>query len=893
MNICIRNNLRIYFLLFVLLCSSLFLTAQTDLLAPKIDFEVKNRLLKDVLIQLSHQSQIAISTPSNILPSKRITLKVNNQSVNSILKKILKGSAIDFKIEEQQILLFKKIPSTSYFTISGYIKEKGSGERLVLATVFEKKLGKGISSNEYGFYSISLPKGSNDLEFSYTGSKTLSKKINLKNNIVLDVELDASVLLKEVLVTSKKITNTISVNTNTASLPIQQLREVPSLGGEPDLIRGLSVLPGITTGPDGFGGIYIRGGNVDQNLFLLDGVPIYYPLHTGGIYSVFDERIIKNAQLYKGDAPARYGGKLSSVLDVQMKEGNQNKFAGHLGIGLITANASLEGPIQKEKSSFIITARQSIFHTYLKPISRLIKERKGDTGQTDHSFTDFNSKINFSIGKKDQLHLSVYHGKDHFIDDNRSETQQIELKSTEHNQNLDWGNTITALRWNHLFNDKLFANTTLTSSRFHFQSREFYQEDSITSTQEETTPQEDQLFYSLYSSSIVDQSLKVDFNYLPNLMHSVRFGADATIHNFKPGAFTIDRHSIIPIRDLNNPDSITSYSNTIPSYEYNVYVEDNIRFSDKFRINAGLRTSLLTVQGTNYWTVQPRISAYYKLSDRLLLQSSFGRNNQNHHLLTTSGVGLPSDLWVPATAKVKPQTAWQGSIGLTKLFSRKVSLDITGYYKQMNSLISYQEGSSFLVESIVLNAFDWESKVATGKGKSYGIEINLEKKLGRFRGWMNYTWSKSLRQFETINFGEAYDFKFDRPHSFKVTGLYQINPRISFSANWSYQSGLPTTLPTSEYTFYSSNIFAPTTVLSIGEKNKFRLPNYHRLDIEFAITLDKQNKQLLKVGLYNAYNRKNPLYYRLKDKVDQPGEKEFVQVTLLPILPSINYSVTF
>lgn len=889
MNICLKQLC----VLFVLLCSSLSLSAQADLLTQRIDFEVENLLLKDALIQVSHQSQVAISAPSNLLPNRRITLQAKNQSLNSILKKILKGSSVSFKVEEQEILLFKNLPPIPSFTISGYIKEKSSGERLALATVFEKNLGKGISSNEYGFYSISLPKGFNDLEFSYTGCHTLSKKINLKNNIILDVELDASVLLKEVLVTSKKATNTVSVNTNTASLPIQQLRMVPSLGGEPDLIRGLSVLPGITTGPDGFGGIYVRGGNVDQNLFLLDGVPIYYPLHSGGIYSVFDERIIKNAQLYKGDAPARYGGKLSSVLDVQMREGNQNKFAGHLGVGLITANASLEGPIQKEKSSFIVTLRQSIFHTYIKPISRQLKERKGDIGQTNHSFTDFNSKINFSIGKRDQLYLSVYHGKDHFADDNLSENQQFVPKSIEHNQNLDWGNTITALRWNHLFNDKLFANTTLTSSKFHFQSKEFYQERSSAAVQEETTTIVDPLFYSLYSSSIADKSLKIDFNYLPNLIHNIRFGADATIHNFKPGAFTVDQHSIIPIQDLSNPDSITSYSNTIPTYEYNAYVEDNIRLSNRFRAHLGLRTSLLSVQGTKYWSIQPRISAFYKLTDRLLLQSSFGKNNQNHHLLTTSGVGLPSDLWVPATAKVRPQTAWQGSVGFTKLFNQSISLDVTGYYKQMNNLIAYQEGSSFLIESIVLNASDWESKVTTGKGKSYGVEINLEKKLGRIRGWMNYTWSKSLRQFETLNFGETYDFKFDRPHSFKITGLYKIKPRISFSANWSYQTGLPTTLPTSEYTFYSSNVFAPTTVLNIGEKNKFRLPDYHRLDIELIILLDKYSKQILKFGLYNAYNRKNPLYYRLKDKVDQPGEKEFVQVTLLPILPSLSYSITF
>jgi len=885
-----KQPLVVFFLVF-----SFCAAAQSALLSKRIDFSVKEVVLKEAIVRLSHQTRIAFSSSGNILTEKKISLSLQDETIETVLHQLLENSGVTFKIKEEQVILVKVAASPTYYTISGYIKEKESGERLAHATVFEKYSQTGISSNEYGFYSISLPKGTAILNYSYTGCQTLNKKVQLKKDLSLDIGLTSSVLLEEVLVLSKEKEDFIKVSSNTSILPIQQIKLLPSLGGEVDLIRTISSLSGVNTGTDGFGGIQIRGGNVDQNLVLLDGVPVYNPLHTGGIYSIFDADVIQGVQLYKGTAPARYGGRLSSVLDVKMKEGNRHKMVGRLSVGLTTAKASLEGPIQQGNSSFLIAFRQSLFNSYFIPISKKIKERKGDTGQTAHDFSDFNSKINFALGKKDQLYFSVYHGSDAFMDENKSELETVNAtRSTQHDQSLDWGNTILALRWNHLFYDKLFVNTTLTSSKFHFQSEEYYQAAILTAGQGETNLDSQNLFYSLYNSSIADKAVKIDLTYLPSTRHSIRFGGEFIAHKFRPGAFTVDQYSSIAIADIIHPDSVISNSNPINSQEYSLYLEDKWSISKRLRIDFGLRTTVLAVQATKYWSVQPRFSTRFQLTDRFLLHANFGKTNQNLHQLSTSGIGLPSDLWVSATADIRPQSAWQGSIGLTSSILKGFSLDIIAYQKEMQHLIAYQEGANFLIESIVLDAADWESKVTSGKGKSYGLEFSLKKEVGQLTGWLNYTWSKSTRQFESINNGQAYNFKFDRRHSFKIAGVYQIHPKWSVSGTWSYQTGLPTTLPTSEYTFYSSNLFSPTTVLNTGQKNSFRLPAFHRLDLEMTFDLGKRSgRQLLKMGVANAYNRKNPLYYRLKEKRDGSGEKEFVQVSLLPILPSLSYSLRF
>ncbi len=864
-----------------------------SILDKKINFRASQTTLKAAIFKLSEQTNIGFTFSGAIIPKKVVAVNFQQEKLGAILAHLFDQTGVGYKFVDNQIILFKKGKiETKYLTISGYIKDAETGERLIAANVFESELEKGIATNEYGFYSITLPAGNRNLNFSFLGYKPSIKKIRLKKNTQLDIFLKPSLTLSEVIISSKGTLKSVNTPYNATKIPVAEMNQLPILGGEEDLLRMVHSLPGVQTGADGFGGLHVRGGSADQNLILLDGVPVYNATHLGGLFSIFNNSAIKNAQLYKGNFPARYGGRLSSVLDVRTKEGNQKKWAGMTGLSLTAVKAVLEGPIVQNKSSFFVSFRRSIFDTYLKPISRRIKQKKGDKGVTRHSFADFNSKINFRLTKKDEVFLSFYHGRDNFKDENNSTTSSaLDFKNINHRQDLDWGNAVGAFRWNHLFNDRLFANVTLTFSKFWFKSEEFYQESIATFAQEEEQIKEN-LFYNLYNSSIEDKAAKIDFDFIPSTNHYIKFGISAINHTFRPGAFTLDHKSVLGVNDLYNPDSLIAVNNTTHSQEYSAYLEDNFSISSQLKGNLGLRTNLLNVQGVQYVSFQPRLSIQYEFPKSLFIKTSIGKMTQNLHLLTSSGVGLPTDLWVPATSKVKPQEAWQLSFGIEKWLGSGIEVSTEFYYRKMKNLITYQEGSSFLVESIVLDANDWENKVTIGNGKSYGAELSLKKVRGDLKGWLSYTYSKSKRQFEAINFGKTYDFRYDRPHSFKIAGTYQLNNKISLSAAWLYESGIATTIPSDEYTFYSSNLFSPVTVLNVGEKNSFRLPDNHHLDIGINFYLSKKKgQQILKFGVYNLYNHKNPLYYRLKEKPDGSGEKEFVQVTLLPITPSLSYSI--
>ncbi len=865
-----------------------------SILEQKVDFNTSNLPLKKALFQLSQQINIGFTFSGNIIPDRNITTSYKQAPIRTILDDILIESAVQYRWTEEGVIFYKR-KVTKFHTISGYIKDTETGERLIGANIIETSTQKGIASNEYGFFSITLPRGVQQLNFSFLGYSTKSKRINLKKNTSLSIDLKPSLTLNEVVVTSKGLlTNTIPIFENGTTVPTSQMSKLAALGGETDLLRTVNLLPGVQSGTDGFGGLNIRGGSADQNLILLDGVRVYHPTHLGGLFSIFNSSAIKRAQLYKGNFPARFGGRLSSVLDVRTKEGNQKHISGEASIGLIAVKAAIEGPIIKDKSSFFFSARRSIFDLFLKPISRQLKEKKGDRGNTTHTFSDLNGKVNFYLGEKDQVFLSIYHGNDRFGDANRSTIDGIDFSTIAHNQDLDWGNTIGVLRWNHLFSDRLFANTTLNFSKFWFQSEELYEETILPTSQEETETIQDNLFYNLYNSSIADKSVKIDFDFIPSTKHYLKFGAEFINHTFKPGAFTLDHNSVVGVNDRYTLDSLISINNTVNSQEYAFYVEDNITLSPKLKGNLGFRSTLIKVQSKRYFSFQPRISLSYKYNKSTLWKASIGKMMQNLHLLTTSGIGLPTDLWVPATANVRPQSAWQGTVGYQKMIHKKWMIEGAAYYKSMKNLITYQEGSSFLIESLVLDASNWENKVTTGKGKSYGIEGSLKKTSGRLQGWTSYTFSRTKRQFEAVNFGESFNFKFDRPHSFKIAATYQWTDRMTLSANWVYETGMPTTLPTGEYTFSSSNLFSPVTVLSVGDKNSFRLPANHHLDVGLNLELGKGRlQQFLKVGIYNIYNRKNPLYYRLREKADGSGDKEFVSVSLLPITPSLNYSIRF
>jgi outer membrane receptor for ferrienterochelin and colicin len=864
-----------------------------SVLDERVDFNADKLPLKNILFQLSQQTKINFAFNGNIIPNRKISAQFRKKKIAFILDVIFEGTEVAYKLVDQQVILFKK-EKTIFYTISGYIKDADTKERLIAANVFEEKHRKGIATNEYGFFSMTFPKGEILLHFSFLGYRSKAKKFNLKRNIQLNIDLKPSLTLNEVIVTSKGLApNNFTFSQQANTIALATIEQMPTIGGEEDLFRSVSLLAGVQTGPDGFGGLNIRGGSADQNLILLDGVPVYNATHSGGLFSIFNTNAIKSAQLYKGKFPARFGGRLSSILDIRTKEGNQRSFNGKASIGLVSMKAAIEGPIVTNKSSYFISFRRSLFDLFLRPISKKVKKNKGDIGATNHTFFDINSKINFNLGKKDQLFISWYHGNDRFKDENKTTSSGVDFRKIQHDQDLKWGNYIGAFRWNHLFSDQLFANTTLTFSKFWFGSEEFYNENIINFGQEETE-ENSKLFYNLYNSSIEDKSAKIDFDFIPNPNHYIKFGFNFINHTFRPGAFTLDHNSVLGVNDRNVVDSLISINNTVNSQEYALYFENNWTISTKLKANLGFRNTFINVQSTPYFSFQPRVSLTYLLNKSTYLTASVNKMMQNLHLLTASGIGLPTDLWVPATSKVKPQEAWQTSLGLYKQLKNGLVIDSEIYYKRMNNLITYQEGSSFLIESIVLDASNWENKVTAGKGISYGFELSLKKNFGKLRTWLNYSYSKSTRQFDEVNFGERFNFRFDRPHSFKIAGTYFLSDRINFSANWSYETGIATTLPTGEYTFYSSNLFSPVTVLNVGAKNSFRLPNNHHLDVGLNFDFGKKKgQQILKIGVYNLYNQKNPLYYRLREKPNANGEKEFVQVTLLPITPSVSYTARF
>lgn len=881
-------------LTYLLLLSGITLTAQS-ILNNKINFDVYSVTVDSALIQLSEVTATNISYSKSLLPDKIISLNIEQKTLEYALKRLLLGTSVAFKVIDNQVVLYQKRKTIQKITLSGYVEDAHTGERLIATNIYEPYLELGTTSNDYGFFSITLPKGIVRIYVSYFGYQPIVKEIDLKKNTTLKIELESRLTFEEVVVidSSDLTVEVLRKSDNIFNIPLQSVKTFPNLGGENDIIRTAALLPGIQAGTDGFGGIHVRGGSSDQNLILMDGVPVYNAGHFAGIFSVFNPSAVKSAQLITGGFPGQYSGRLSSVLDVHIKEGNTKSFKSEGTIGGITANISLEGPIIKEKSSYFIALRRSLFELYVRPISRSLKEQNGEKGISNYTFYDINAKINYKISNKDKIYLSLYKGNDAFDDNTITDIVDFEA---EHDQVLKWGNYIAALRWNHLFGNKLFSNSTATFSHFGFNSEEFYHENKIIDFEEQQVNQ-----FNRYSSFIEDLAFRTHFDYFPVATHNVKFGFGATIHNFLPGAFSLaNRNTLTPESiDTNTAqiDSLITINNKIVSTEFILYAEDQIGIFNKVNINIGAHFSSLFVEDTMYLSLQPRFVLNWHCLPDLKFKASYSKLVQYLHLLTPSDVGLPSDLWVPTTKNVRPQEAWQATLGLDYYFKKNWHLSIEGYYKQLNNIINYEEGSSFLVNSTIINessiidATNWENKVTRGKGESKGIEVFVEKNKGRFSTWFNYSLSWTNRRFDSLNDGEAFPFRFDRRHHFKIAAAYQISKKVKVSANWIYGTGLATTIPRGEFTYTTSNLFPPTSAKIFSGQNDSRMPAYHRLDLSTQIILGrKKGNQLLKIGIYNVYNRTNPLYYRLKTDLET-NEKSHVQIYLLPITPSISYTI--
>ena len=819
------------------------------------------------------------------------------------------------------ILVLLSILTSGYaqqkYTISGYITDKNNGESIIGANIYSKLTGKGVTSNTYGFYSLTIEEGDQEIAYSFIGYKTISKDINLKKNINYDIEFDiSSVNVQEVEVIGE--TNIVEkTQTSVIDIPIQQIKTIPALFGEVDILKAVQLLPGVQSS-EGTSGFYVRGGGPDQNLILLDGVPVYNSSHLGGLFSVFNADAIKTVRLTKGGFPARFGGRLSSVLQIDMKEGNMKEFKGDATIGLISSKLTLEGPIIKNKTSFIVSARRTYADLLIKPFLP-------NNNDLNLYFYDLNAKINHKISKTDRIYLSAYMGDDVFnVDFTGSEDKDGRSggpKSTENihqesmNFGLGYGNITSTLRWNHLFSNKLFSNTTLTYSRYQFNTN-FGLENS---NSEDTVYNSslDSLFSGEtsenisfgYISGIEDFGARIDFDYIPNPNHDIKFGISYTHHQFFPGETNLNLSINSPDSSQNfGLDTMINFSERTNVHESFLYIEDNVRITYRLKANIGVHIGYYSLSDysakysncfdyltdKDYYSVQPRISARYLLNDEWSVKASYSEMKQNIHLLSNSSVGLPSDLWVPAIDSVPSQTSKQWATNVsTELFGGTYELSVEGYYKIMSNLITYKEGYSNLSSTE-----SWENSIETGgEGESYGGELFLQKKKGKTTGWIGYTLSWTNRRFDNISFGEWYPYKYDRRHDFSLVLSHKFNDRIDVGGTWVYGTGNAMTFPQSVYlgmphtsNWEEGGSFVEM-VESYGDRNSTRMNPYHRLDL--GVNFHKKRKNYLRtfsVGAYNVYNRKNPFFVYLSEEDNQRVAK---QVSLFPIIPSISYRIQF
>jgi len=644
---------------------------------------------------------------------------------------------------------------------------------------------------------------------------------------------------------------------------MEQMKKIPALLGEVDVLKVLQLLPGVKNGGEGSTGLYVRGGGADQNLILLDGAPIYNASHLFGFFSTFNADAIKNVELTKGGFPARYGGRLSSVIDINMKDGNMRRYNVEGSVGIVAAKILVEGPIWKNRTSFIFTARRTYIDRLLSPIVRAASGSEGGL-----YFYDLNFKVNHKISDKDRVFLSFYNG----LDKLKFATGGRFTGDISYGGYLKWGNTLGAARWSHVFNSRLFCNTSVTYTKYHFGVGQ-----EVKDLKNDTKQSSD------YLSGINDWSGKVNFDFMPSPNHYVRYGGAYTYHTFKTGAQQYKTSGFD--RDV---DSVGG-NPSIYSSEVSIYVEDDWKINNKFKINVGLHGAGFFVQDNFYKSLQPRFSARYLLPYNWSIKASYASMMQFVHLLSNSNVGLPTDLWVPATKLIKPQRSYQGAVGLAKgLKSNMYEISVEGYYKEMKDIIDYLDGANFIGQST-----NWESKVAQGRGWSYGAEFLFQKKKGKYTGWIGYTLSWTNRQFSKINEGKPYPYKYDRRHDISFVNIYKISNKVDIALTWVYGTGNAISLPLQSYVA-AGNSTAPfgNEVQYYGSKNNYRMPAYHRMD--FSVNKHKKKKWgrvTWSFGAYNVYARQNPYFLYFSN--NQYGRKQLTQVSIFTFIPSISYNFKF
>ena len=771
-------------------------------------------------------------------------------------------------------------------TLSGYVEDAASGEKLIGAVLYEPTLQKGATTNRYGFFSLTLPAGPLKVVVFHIGYQSDTLATRLDQDVQLTIALQPTPLEMGTVQVEAERLDPIQEQSqmSVVQVPIRQIKNAPVLMGEVDVLKTLQFLPGIQSGAEGMSGLYVRGGSPDQNLLLLDGAPVYNASHLFGFFSVFNANAIKNVQLTKAGFPARYGGRLSSVLEVDMKDGNMKTFEGEGSVGLIASQLTWQGPLRKDRTSFIVSARRTYIDLLIRPFLR--SNNKGG-----YHFYDLNAKLNHIFSPYSRVFLNVYGGDDRFWSDieDRDIGDNYRKEDTLA-ANFGWGNITSTLRWNYLFSNQLFGNLTAIYSRYQLSTAVDNRSTTTLNRERETDT-----LRLRYRSGIRDWGLKLDFDYIPNPTHYIRFGGSSTLHTYSPGATQI---KVNPADGA--PEDTTLAAQITDALEYSLYGEDNVHLTDRLKANVGLHSSGFLVNDEFYTSVQPRVSTRYLLPSDWAVKASYALMRQYIHLLSNSTVGLPTDLWLPATERVRPQWSRQFGVGLARQLKDQYEFSLEGYYKTMTNLIEYREGASFLLGFD--ESEDWQDKVEIGQGWSYGAELFVQKKRGRTTGWIGYTLSWTKRRFDRLNQGHTFPYRYDRRHDLALVLTHQLTRSANFSLTWVYGTGNAATLPVARYYGYRETSVGgheiwlphilPYETQIYGDRNSYRMSAFHRLDLGFNFG----DKHGFGLGVYNAYNRKNPYFIYFDDDYDPNTtdiRRRAKQVSLFPLLPWVNYRFKF
>ncbi len=802
------------------------------------------------------------------------------------------------------------------YTVSGYITDQKSSETLISATIYDEVSKTGAITNVFGFYSLTLPEGRHTLKYHYVGYVVQTREIDLKENTTINIALTDDNEIGEIVVTAQKDEAGItSTKMGSIDVPARIVEHTPAILGETDVMRTVQLMPGVQQGSLGTSSIYVRGGGGDENLILLDGSPIYKVDHLFGFFSVFTPEAIKKVTFYKSSFPARYNGRVSSVIDVRTKDGDMQDFKQSFSIGLLTSRFTIEGPIKKDKTSFSLSGRTTYLSLLTTPVMSLIKI-DGEKINFGYWFYDLNAKVNHKFSDKDRLYVSFYRGVDKLWMRDKYEYKDSDYDKSKNDEKyyLRWGNLLTTTRWNHVFSPRLFSNATLSFNKYKMAIGDRYKEDRTSTfydyqlgTREVRSWKSD--YESEYNSSIVDLGIADDFDFMPGDKHDLKFGFNYIHHIFDPET------SHTKIKNTNTEDATDTLmthpgAKKINAEELSLYVEDDWKVLDNLHINPGFAYTLFAVGGKTYSNFQPRFSIKYTAAKDVSFKASYTRMSQCVHLLTSTPISLPTDLWVPITKDIKPEIANQYSIGAYYTGLKMWELSVEGYYKQLDNVLEYKDGMSFMGFSA-----DWQKLVSMGKGTSKGIEFMAQKNTGKATGWISYTLSKSDRDFDEysqVNNGDPFPFTYDRRHNIAIVYNQKFNDRIDLDVTWNYFSGAHATISLSkeqivlpesrtvrhsdwnpdkyEYT-YTTTTNNTDYVDYVDNRNNYTLPASHLMCV--GVNFHKQKKRcerIFNISVYNVYNAKNPnLCFSESD-----GERlKLRKITILPIIPSFTFTYKF